>query len=537
MAAAVLGAGLSLLAPAAAAHALLVGSRPAANASLARAPHQLTLTFTEAPDPRLSTVQLLNGAGHVVSGVSGVRPRPGHPNELSVTLAPGLADGVYTVHWRTVSTVDGHVAESSFPFGVGVAAPARGGGAGAAAGIATPLAALQSAGRWLLYWGLALLVGAAAVTWLVSGGRIPAGGRGLLAAAWLLCAAGVLATTLVERSIVGVGLGSFLATSAGGAFVAQAGAVAACGVAVGAFALRPGRWTIAVVGALGAVALFAHVHGGHADVPSPWRPLDLAVQWAHATAVAVWIGGLVWLLLDLRGRERSDRAGLVRGFSSVAAVALAVVLATGVARAVAEVGTFGDLVHTSFGLALMVKVTFVVVLVSLGAFNRYRVVPALPGDATTARRFARVSRAEVVVAAAVLAATAVLTGLAPSTYSAAAAKAAASHRIVASASDYATTVTVRLTVAPGLVGRNVFVAQVDRYGTDTPAPARRVGLEFSLPAHIGLGASLALRRGADGTWTGAGLQLSIAGEWTIDAVIQGAGGAVVVPFTVRVPAR
>ena len=330
MAAAVLGAGLSLLAPAAAAHALLVGSRPAANASLARAPRQLTLTFTEAPDPRLSTVQLLNGAGRVVSGVSGVRPRPGHPNELSVTLAPGLADGVYTVHWRTVSTVDGHVAESSFPFGVGVAAPARGGGAGAAAGIATPLAALQSAGRWLLYWGLALLVGAAAVTWLVSGGRIPAGGRGLLAAAWLLCAAGVSAMTLVERSIVGVGLGSFLATSAGGAFVAQAVAVAACGVAVGAFALRPGRWTIAVVGALGAAALFAHVHGGHAGGPSPWRPLDLAVQWAHATAVAVWIGGLVWLLLDLRGRERSDRAGLVRGFSSVAAVALAVVLATGV---------------------------------------------------------------------------------------------------------------------------------------------------------------------------------------------------------------
>ncbi len=536
MAATVLGAGLSILVPAAAAHALLVGSQPAANASLSRAPRQLALSFTEAPDPRLSSVQLLNAAGRLVSGVSGARSRPGHPTELYVTLAPGLADGVYTVHWRTVSTVDGHVAESSFPFGVGVVATARPGATAAVAGVSMLLSACQSAGRWLLYWGLALLVGAAAVSWLVPGGRIPGSGRLLLTAAWLLCAVGISAMTLVERSIVGVGLGSFLATSAGGAFVAQAAAVLACGVAVGAFALRPGRWTIAAVGVAGAAALLVHVHGGHAGGPSPLRPLDLAVQWAHATAVGVWIGGLAWLLLDLRGRERGDRAGVVRGFSSVAAVALAVVLATGIARALAEVGTLGDLVHTGFGLTLLVKIALVVVLVSLGALNRYRVVPTISGDATAARRFGRVSRAEIVVAAAVLGATAVLAGLAPSTFSAAAARAAAAPRIVASASDYASTVTVRLTVTPGLVGRNAFFAQVDRYGTDTPAPARRVTLEFTLPAHVGLGASLALRRGAAGTWTGEGLQLSIVGDWSVEAVVQGAA-AVVVPFTVRVPSQ
>jgi copper transport protein len=533
---AVLGAGLSFLVPTAAAHALLVGSQPAAGASLARAPRQLTLTFTEAPDPSLSSVQLLNATGRLVSGVSSARPRPGHPAELYVTVARGLTDGVYTVHWRTVSTVDGHVAESSFPFGVGVVASARPGGTAGSAGTSTSLSALQSAGRWLLYWGLALFVGAAAVSWLVLGGRIPSSGRSLLAIAWLLCAVGTSTMTLAERSIVGVGLGSFLSASAGGAFVAQAVAVLVCGAAVGAFALRPGSWTIAAVGVAGAAALLVHVHGGHADGPSPFRPLDLAVQWAHASAVGVWIGGLVWLLLDLRGRGRGERAGAVRAFSSVAAVALAVVLATGLARAVAEVGTLGDLVHTSFGLTLMVKVALVVVLVSLGALNRYRVVPALSGDAATARRFGRVSRAEIVVAAAVLGATAVLTGLTPSTFSAAA-RAAAGHRIVASASDYATTVTVRLTVTPGLVGGNVFVAQVDRYGTDTPAPARRVTLEFTLPAHVGLGASLALRRGAGGTWTGAGLQLSIIGDWSVDAVIRGAATAVVVPFTVRVPSQ
>src|ERR1035437_7773998 len=215
---AVLGAwsSFSALAPSAAAHALLVGSRPASGASLRHSPSRLLLIFTEAPDPELSAVQVLDAAGRIVGGVSNARPLPGRPAALQVTLSRPLADGVYTVVWRTVSSVDGHVAQSSFPFGVGVVAAGRSSPAGAVAGVSTALEAYQPAGRWLLYWGLALFVGAAAISWLVLGGRTPDHGRLLIAAAWLLAVAGVAVMIAAERAIVGVPLGSLLGTSVGG---------------------------------------------------------------------------------------------------------------------------------------------------------------------------------------------------------------------------------------------------------------------------------------------------------------------------------
>jgi copper transport protein len=536
VAAVVLGACLGALAPTARAHALLVASRPAAGASLASAPRQLSLSFSEVPDPRLSSIELLNAAGDPVAGVSAASPVAGHPAELRVTITRTLPDGTYTVHWRTVSSIDGHVAESSFAFAVGTGTPAP---PRAAATASTPasLTAVQSLGRWLLYWGLALLVGAAAVSLLVAGG-IPARGRALLVLAWGLCAGGVVVMTLAERAIVGVSLATLLGASAGGPFVEQAIAVAVCGVAVAGFVVRPGRWTVAAVGLSAVAALFVHVHGGHADGRSPFRLLDLAVQGAHVTAVGVWIGGLVWLLLGFRGASRAERARRVHAFSTLAGVALAVVLATGVARALAEVGPLGDLVHTSFGVALLVKLALVAVLVGLGAVNRFRVVPALAGEAapSAARAFARVSRAEIVAAAAVLAATAVLSGLAPGSHAATAAG-AASRATVVVAGDQAKTLTVRLTVSPGLAGGNAFAVRVDRYGTDTPAPVGAVTLGFTLPSHVGLGATLALRRGADGVWRGRGLQLSIVGDWRVEVVAGPPATAVVVPLSLRVPAR
>ena len=101
--AAVLAAGaVGLLASPADAHALLERSYPAAGASLPHAPHTMVLDFTEAPEPSLSTVLLLDSSGRTVPGVGKLTPVPGNAEELRAAL-PRLANGVYTVNWRTVS--------------------------------------------------------------------------------------------------------------------------------------------------------------------------------------------------------------------------------------------------------------------------------------------------------------------------------------------------------------------------------------------------------------------------------------------------
>jgi copper transport protein len=162
---------------AAGAHGVLQSSDPADGASLDRAPRQVTLTFTERPEPRLSTVQVLDAGGRpVLAGKAG--PVAGRPRQLQVPLG-ALPDGTYMVAWRTVSRDDGHVSAGSFAFGVGAAAPASGGAAGSSGQATTTPAPspLATTGRWLLYCGLALLLGAAGTGLAVYDRRLPAGAR------------------------------------------------------------------------------------------------------------------------------------------------------------------------------------------------------------------------------------------------------------------------------------------------------------------------------------------------------------------------
>jgi copper transport protein len=96
----------------------------------------------------------------------------------------------------------------------------------------------------------------------------------------------------------------------------------------------------------------------------------------HLLAVGAWVGGLVWLLAGLGSRQRPDKVQVV-GFSRLAAPVLAVVVLTGLARAVDLSGGWRGLLDSSYGRLLDLKVLLVAGLVALGALNRYRAVPAL----------------------------------------------------------------------------------------------------------------------------------------------------------------
>src|SRR5215470_16423242 len=195
-------AGVGVLASPAYAHALLERSSPAAGASLPRAPQAMLLYFTEAPEPSLSTVLLLDSSGQTVPRVGKPAVVPGNAGELRVGL-PRLPDGVYTVNWRTVSKVDGHVTGGSFAFGIGVLPPAGASAAQAAKGgsLSTGSAPAPAAvaGLWLLYWGLALLAAAGATGVLVFGSRLPRGARIVIGAGWLAAAAGIVTMIISER--------------------------------------------------------------------------------------------------------------------------------------------------------------------------------------------------------------------------------------------------------------------------------------------------------------------------------------------------
>jgi copper transport protein len=578
------GTVLLLAAPAASAHAVLRSSDPASGASLPKAPEKVTLTFTEPPDLTLSSIHVLDSSGKAVErGKAG--PVPGNRLALQVPVGQ-LSNGAYTVSWRAVSSTDGHLTNGSFAFGVGVQAPAAA-TSGSPAPSSPPPSPLGVAGRWVLDWGLILLVGAVASSLLVFPRRSAGPPVRLLWGTLGLAAVGLIAMIVSERSRVGVSLGALLGSSAGGKLVSQAAVLAVTALVLAAVARWPDRRELlALLGAGGAATMLVHVAGGHAAGDGgSLAPLNLLVQWLHLLAVGFWVGGFLWLLLGLRERRADatsgpepgnggggtgggpgvpppggvgaagaapaatpaatpvatavavvagpgdDRVDSVRRFSNLATVALAVVVLTGLTRALVEVGSWHALVSTGFGRTLLVKGALVLGLIALGAVNRFRIVPALRAGRARLATLRSTVRAELIVAIPIVLATALLGELAPAKYvvqTAAAPKPVAP--VTVSGSDFATSVRVELTATPGTVGANQFSAKVVDYDSGRPVPASRVSLSFVLPSRPDIGAStVELTKAPDGRWQGQGI-LAMTGTWAITTLVEKPGGNVTVPL-------
>jgi len=398
----------------AAAHADLQSATPAADAALKQPPSEIVLTFSEAPDPGHSLIKVVDASGRPVDGVTGVEGVPGDPNGLRVILTSALSRGTYSVNWRVVSADDGHVSTGAYAFGVGMA-PAPG------AVVVTEIlhssrriSLAAAAGRWLFYVGLALLMGAAAICGLVLRGRIPGGGTPVIRWAIVVAVVGLGLSTEAERAAIGVPrLLPLFATHEGTLLLAQGAALVLCAVAVVVVDLFPGRWAPATLGATAALAMLVHVSAGHAHSPADGRALHVATQWIHMAAVGVWIGGLPWLLMGLRGSDRAERSRVVAAFSRLATITLAVVLVTGILRAFAEVGSRAGLLESTYGRTLLVKLALVAGLAGLGALQHFRSVPRVAADGDATRPLRLTARGELALAAVVLATTAVLSGLAP----------------------------------------------------------------------------------------------------------------------------
>jgi copper transport protein len=555
-------AGLWLLAtgPAAAAHGVLESSEPAGGSSLERAPAAVTLRFSERPDPDLSTVRVLDSGGRVVAG-GPAQPVAGRPLELRPPAA-GLAAGSYTVTWRIVSAVDGHRTDGVFGFGVGPAGAPRmvasqSVGEVQAGPAASPLAVT---GRWAWYWGLALLVGAAATGLLVFGGRLPGRPAPLLGAAMAAAAGGLAAMAVAARADAGVAVGDLLGSTTGRWLLWRGLMLLAAGAAVCWLLARPAeaprvispaageplprrpatRAPLLAVGLAAGAGMLVHALAGHAAGPSSLRLLNLLAQWTHLLAVGVWIGGLAWLFAGLRHRVTATPAReVVVRFSKLAGISLAVVVVTGVARTADELGGWGRLVDSGFGRALDLKLVLFAGLVGLGALNRYRLVPLFQAGPRrrAATRLRRSVGTELGLAAAVLAAAALLSQLAPGAPDGPARVGpAASPGLEARGADWATTVKVTLTVTPGAAGPNRFTATVADFDTGSVLPVDRVELSGTPASRPDLAtARLELVEAADGRWLGQGRLLSLAGRWNLTTTIQRPAGGITVPLALTVP--
>jgi hypothetical protein len=97
----------------AAAHAFLDHAEPRVGNTVATAPREVTLWFTQKLEPAFSNITVTNSAGQRVD--SGKTRVSG--NQMSVSLRSGGA-GTYRVNWHVLS-VDTHRTDGNFTFRVG----------------------------------------------------------------------------------------------------------------------------------------------------------------------------------------------------------------------------------------------------------------------------------------------------------------------------------------------------------------------------------------------------------------------------------
>jgi len=399
------------------------------------------LTFSEAVEPRFAIVSVTNAAAdQQVDGA--VRRSPTNADELVVPLKR-ISEGWYLVFWRVIS-VDGHPVRGAFTFKVGPnpGPPPRFVVPSLSETATTPN---LLAARWITFLSIMAAVGlfvlrmaiARPVVSRVAGTRL----RAVSIAFWIALAVALVATPIYVlvatsdfalRSVWSLGdLIPLMRTSAFGRGFLDIELTLGLFALAAAAALwldrpeRPVRSVAAVLSLLGALlaagaVLIGPAAAGHAAQTSP-RWLAIGTDWVHVTAGALWIGGLIGLLVLWRSLEVGKRvAGLlvcVPRFSNVAFVSVLALWATGITASILHLPTLSSLWHTAYGHAILWKAGILLTAMLLGAVNLLRTKPGLAamGDRAVgaSRLLRRLVGVEVALVAAAIFAAAVLSSLPP----------------------------------------------------------------------------------------------------------------------------
>jgi copper transport protein len=451
--------GVALAAPAAAwAHAALLRTSPSASVVVNRSPAQVSLTYSEAVEPRFAIVSVTDAGGRQQTAGRPHRS-PQNPNQLDVPL-DRLAQGWYLVFWRVIS-VDGHPVRGAFTFAVGP-------NPGPAPQFVIPSISETAAtpglltARWLVFLSSMVAIGLFVFRTIVARPlqqRVPGSSLRAVTIAFAVALGIALAATPIYllaatakfalRNVWDVGaLLPLMRASAFGRGYLTLELVLALFAVAAAVTLRverselrqrPVSELLALTGALlaGAAVLLIPGVAGHAAQTSP-RGISIALDWLHLVCGAVWIGGLIgllglWVSLD-KAKRLSGLSVCVPRFSSVAFVSVMLLIGSGTGASVIHLPTLASLWQTSYGKAIVVKVALLGAAMLLASVNFARNTPRLqaararPEEAAgAAKLLRRLVSGEIILVVAAIFAAAVLSSLAPPPKALASVGAASAH--------------------------------------------------------------------------------------------------------------
>lgn len=386
------------------AHNSLLSSNPTDGAALTATPAQLVMDFQN--DVPLDTLTVTHvdptGARTELTGTT-----HGASEKQTITPVPALVDGEHSLRWRLVGP-DGHPITGRITFTLATTvtsavpttsatsqppvsvAPAASNPPSSTAGdeFSTPRPI-----RWLLryasYAAIMVVVGfvvASVAMWpqLLGNPR----SRRMLDNAFVGIVVLAFAQLLVVASDVGgaapwAALGDVDAaahTWAGAALLLRMIVGAVAWLVVRSMSIGDAEIRHLAYAVVGIVLLGTWAYAGHAR-SLRWPALGVATDIVHHGAAAIWIGGLiVVLVLTSTTRHATHATTAVGKFSALAPACVIALAATGVVQTVRVTQPFGDVMSRTHGKLLVAKVVLLGAMLLIARNNRNRV-----NDAVAAR--------------------------------------------------------------------------------------------------------------------------------------------------------
>jgi copper transport protein len=488
----------------ASAHASLVSMEPADGSILVQAPKTVQLRFNEAVTP--AVIRLIDAEGRVRDDAS-VRA---DGDTIVITLPDHLPRGTQLISYRVISA-DGHPVGASLVFSIGAASGTT--ESPTNAGSVNGLIWLARIG---VYLGLFAGVGGAFfVSWI---GQARAGSSVIAAALIVGLISAAASLGLQGLDVLNLSLGSLFTAAPWKAAVVTSlfqSLLIAVGAMIAAIvALRSrvaGTAAMLSAFALFGVGLSLAASGHAATAPPQW--LTRPTVFLHGVGVAFWIGALVPFVAMAR-QPVPALLPAVNRFSRAAVPVVGVLVLTGLTLAIVQLESFRALIETKYGIILSIKLTLVVLLLSLAALNRFRLTPALAADPVNTKRLVRSILAECVVVAGILAVVAGWRFTPPPRSLTVAAETPLALHI------HTENAMFQVLISPGRAGTDRFVLQL-MTGDGSPLVAKEATLILSLPERGIEPLERTATLGADGYWSVGGVQVPYPGRWhiRIDALV------------------
>ncbi|MGA8844019.1 MAG: copper resistance protein CopC, partial [Nitrososphaeraceae archaeon] len=379
-------------------HAFLTSSNPSSSKSLASSPPEVDVFFSEPVDLRYSKLKILDENGKQVD-TKELHYLKGDQSALSVMLPP-LKDGVYTVSTTVLSQTDGHVTDNAFVFAVGEAViPSN---------ISSKISQKsvvyipEALARFPTLVGQVMIIGGAfgtlwlwrpvnrieGISFMISEVRkkIDKTLVSIFLIGSIILIVSDIAILVFQAQAISAGILDVIATRFGTVVLARTIlSLAVFSISIAIFRTNRSTPQILTRGesvgilSLGLSLLLTTSMIGHAAANNQLS--SIAIDFAHNLAASLWIGGVLYLGLVFTSKLQADNSLnqgqkialislIIPRFSVLVIIILGFIVFTGPFLLFILDNNLRQVLSSSYGYTLIVKLSLAVVMLAIGSYNQ-----------------------------------------------------------------------------------------------------------------------------------------------------------------------